>query len=186
MKKSIISLLLILALCFGLCACGTKLNEEQMSLLCGTWYLRPYHETGDNPGYFEMKEDGTGSFNGQDAFTWKARPDRENPELLHISIKMENKDKYTLEFYTGDPNYAEAVLTKDKADYSTSYMKAGTQVQNTWFADLLTSWYAVEEDAPHQSVVVNADGTAKLGDKTYFWTNASDWEYNENSVHLNL
>lgn len=186
MKKRVISLLLILALCLGLCACGTKLTEEQMTMVCGTWYLHPYHEKEDHPGYFELKEDGTGTFNGKDAFTWTGKPDREDPEWLHISVKMETKEKYTLDLYTGDPNYLEVMLTREKEEGPTaSYMKASTSIPHAWFTDLLTSWYPSEEDAPVRSVVINGDGTVNLDDKTYFWTYASDWEYNENYLYLN-
>jgi len=186
MKKRVISLLLILALCLGLCACGSKLNEEQMALVCGTWYLGPYQEVEGYSGYFELKEDGTGSFVGKEAFTWTAKQDREDPAWLHLTFKTEAKEKYTFNIYTGDPHHTGGDLVRDKEEYGASYLKASTQIQNPWFADLLTSWYAVEEDAVSQSVVLNGDGTVKLDDKTYFWSNAQDWEYNENSVHLNI
>ena len=186
MKKRVISLLLILVLCVSLCACGSKLNEEQMALVCGTWYLGAYQDAENAPGYFELKEDGTGSFNGQDAFEWTAKLDRENPDWLYLTFKTEAKDKYTFNLYTGDPNYISGQLIKDKAEYGATYEKASTQIQNPWFSDLLTSWYAVEEDAVNQNVVLNADGTVKLDDKTYFWSNAQNWEYNDNSIHLNL
>lgn len=185
MKKRLISLLLILALCLGLSACGAKLTEEQMATVCGTWYLMPYRDKENNPGYFELKDDGTGSFNGSDVLTWTAKQDRENPELLIVSIKMENKDKYSLEIYTGDPNYLDAVLRKDKSESMAQYMKASTSVQNSWFADLLTSWYPTETDAPVQSVEMKADGTIIMDGQTYFWTDATDWEYNDNYVNLN-
>lgn len=185
MKKRVISLLLILVLCLGLCACGS-LNEEQMALVCGTWYLEGYQDVDGLPGYFELKEDGTGSFNGQDAFEWTAKQDRENPEWLYLTFKTEAKEKYTFELYTGDPNYVGGNLVSDKAEYGAQYVKASTQVQNSWFADLQTSWYPESEDAVHQSVALNADGTVKLDDKTYFWSNAQYGEYDENYIYLNL
>ena len=186
MKKRVVSLLLVLVLCVSLCACGSKLNEELMALVCGTWYLGSYQETEGFQGYFELKEDGTGSFNGKDAFEWSAKLDRENPEWLYLTFKTEAKEKYAFNLYTGDPNYVSGELIPDKAEYGVQYEKASTQVQNPWFADLQTSWYPDEEDAPIQSVVLNADGTVKLDDKTYFWTNAQSWEYEENRINLNV
>ena len=186
MKKRVVSLLLILVLCLSLCACGSKLNEEQMALVCGTWYLGGYQDAEGFQGYFELKEDGTGSFNGKDAFEWTVKQDRENPEWLYLTFKTESKEKFAFNLYTGDPNYVSGELIPDKADYGLQYEKASTQVQNPWFADLLTTWYPEGEDATYESVVLNADGTVQLDGKTYFWTNAQDWGYEEERVHLNI
>lgn len=184
--KRIISMVLILMLCLGLCACGAELNKEQMARICGTWYMMYGDEPNENPGYFELRADGMGTFNGKDAFEWTARPDREEPSHLIISMKFETKEKYTFDLYTGDGDVPEAILRKEKEGPATRYWKADGAVGQSWFADLQTRWDAVEEDTPIRTVTLNADGTVRLDDQIYFWTKAVNWEHDENRIRLNL
>lgn len=186
MKKNVVSLLLILALCLGLCACGSDSSDALKTAVCGIWHEREYQKSGENPGYFQLKEDGTGTFNGKDAFTWTGRQDREDEFLWTVTIEMESGEKHTLELYTGERDYLESWLTLEKDGPIYCYLKAGTEVRNPWFADLQTTWYVRDTDAAVQTVELNADGTVKLDGMTCFWTDGTDWVYDENSVHLYL
>ena len=183
MKKRVVSLLLILLLCLGLWACGTSLDKQQLAAVCGTWYLRPYHEKDNAPGYFELKQDGTGSVNGKEALTWSAGLSGEAGGLPPVSVKLESGARFALAFHADDSGCVEALLT-DEAGGSAGYFKASTQIRNPWFGELQTRWYG--SDSPVQTVELKGDGTVILDKRCCFWSNAAEWEYNENYIQLNL
>ena len=187
MKKNVVFLLLILALCLGLCACDTNSDpsSELKAAVCGTWYER-YQANGENPGYFYFQEDGNGTINGQQTLTWTGKQDRNNEFLWTVTILTESQEQYTLAVNTGNRDYSEAWLSVENDTDAYCYLKADTVIPNAWFSDLMTMWYAQDGNAPAQAVALNADGTVQLGSKTCFWTNGSDWMYDENGVHLHL
>ena len=184
MKKRFVSLLLILTVCVGICACGARMNKDQLSAVCGIWYLQPYHENENNPGYFELKTDGTGTFRGEESLTWSAGKSNVKGVLPPVFLELENGDEYTLEMRNGDSGYDEAVLNAEGGENAARYFKVDTQIKNPWFGELQTKWYAVEGTV--KTVTLNADGTVLLDDRACFWSNAADWAYNEDYIQLNL
>ena len=186
MKKTMLSLLAVLALALCLCACSSRPSAELKAALCGTWYEREYQEAGANPGYFQLNSDGTGLLNGQEAVTWSARKNREYDSRWTVTVKTKSRGRYTLELYAGNRAYPEVRLTMKDEETVCAYLKAETEVQNSWFADLLTTWYVRDENAPVRTVELNEDGAVKLDDQNCFWTVAADWEYHESSAHLDL
>ena len=183
MKKRFLILFSVLIMCVGLCACGAELTDEQTAAVCGTWYLRAFEEKAENPGYIELKKDGTGSFNGTEALTWSCQMDSGNDTGMTVAVLSETEAAYTLSL-SNDKTEVWLTMEEDGPDYC--YRRAATAVPTSWFEDLLTRWYAQDEHSVAQSVKLNGDGTVMLDGVACFWSVGSDWTDDENSIHLHL
>ena len=183
--KKIIILLMLTALCFGLCACGEDLTSVQVGTVCGTWYLQPKEQKGDNPGYFRLEKDGTGSFNGAEPISWVGQRNRDEEAYMTVTITMESEEAHTLSFYAGDPNHREAWLTMGEETVARCYYKADTEISAPWFQNLLTRQWYPAEDGLLQSVVINDNATVTIEDRTYFWTKSEKMS-GDDSAYLYL
>lgn len=183
MKKRLLILLSVLIMCVGLCACGAELTDEQTAAVCGTWYLRAFEEKAENPGYIELKKDGTGSFNGTEALTWSGRMDSGEDAGVTVNVVTETETAYTLSLSN---DKTEVWLTGEKDGPEYCYQRADMDTSAAWFDNLMTRWYARKADSPVQTVELKDDGSLMLGDNACFWTKGTDWVDDGNSVHLHL
>lgn len=188
MKKRLISLLLILALCLMMSACSASPSTELLAAACGVWYSRGYLESSENPSYFELKEDGTGSINGAEALTWTGERYRDDKSIWIVTISTQSDARYRFEI-TMDGNTcvdAELTIGREEGGPANNYAKVNTTVQVEWFRNLLTQWYANDEDnGLATSVTLRDDGTAKLDETSYFWTCGS-YSYDQDRIDLYL
>jgi len=187
MKKRIISLLLIAALCLGLCACGKEVPQEQLDLLCGMWYSPENMGIADTgmPGYLEFTADGQCTYNGEGGYTWTAKPDKNDENMFVVTIKSESKEKHTFTVWTGDPNYIDGQMSWGKEGPYLGYVKVNTVSETSWAGDAMIEWTARGDDENvYESVVLNADGTCTLDGEKYFWTTQSYSDRPEEYMHL--
>lgn len=183
MKKRFFVLLSVLIICVGLCACGADLTDDQTAAVCGTWYLRAFEEKSENPGYIELKNDGTGSFNGSVPLTWSGQLDSGEDTGVTVTILTETEVAYTLSL-SNDKTEVWLTMEEDGPDYC--YQRADTAITISWFGELLTRWYARDEGSAAQTVTLNGDGTVTLDGVACFWSVGDDWNNDENSIHLYL
>lgn len=188
MKKRMISLVLILALCLVMGACSVSPSADLLAAACGVWYSQEYLEVDENPGYFELKEDGTGTINGAEALTWTGERYRDDKSIWIVTISTQSDARYRFEIAMDGNNYVAAKLTNGREGGSAAYdyTKVNTTVGVEWFRKLLTQWYAFDED-DHivKSVILQDDGTAKLDGAAYFWTCGS-YSYDQDRIDLDL
>ena len=183
MKKILFILLSLLFMCVGLCACGADMTDEQMAAVCGTWYLRAYEEKAENPGFFELKKDGTGSLNGTVDLNWTGRMESGEDDGITVAVVTENEERYTL-FLAGDKSEVWLTMGEDGPQYC--YLRADAAVPISWFGDLLTRWQARDEETTAQTLCLSADGMLTMNEGACFWSSSDDWVDDESSVHLYL
>lgn len=183
MKKRIFLLLAVLIMCVGLCACGADLTEERTAAVCGTWYLRAYEERLDNPGYFVLAKDGSGSLNGTEPLTWSVQVDNGDDSGITVSATTDGEDVYTLSL-SNNKTEMWLITQEDGPEYC--YLRTDTAVSASWFGDLFTRWCAQSEHSAVKTVELKADGLAMLNDAACCWTNGTDWADDGSSIHLYL
>ena len=180
MKKIILILLTAFVMCVGLCACGADMTDEQTAAVCGTWYLRAYEEKAENPGYLELKKDGTGTLDGSEPLTWTGSGSEAG---VTVTVVTESEAEYTLALAV-DKTEAWLSMDKDGPDYC--YHRADTAVATSWFGELLTLWHARDVKTAVQTLALNKNGTLRMNDAVCFWSSSDDWVDDEDSVHLYL